>query len=123
VAQDIDLRVGRFAGLKFRRQHSLAPYILDFDCPMTRLSVELDGFHHGLPEQMKDDQARSLFLNSHAIEELRFWNHQWRKNAEAVLLEIWHAVHRRTGCAQVKTKTENQRFVPPQPGQLKDRSF
>ena len=116
------LRAGRFAGFKFRRQHSLGSYILDFYCPMARLSIEMDGFHHGLPEPMKEDQARREFLHSHAIEELRFWNHQWRKNPEAVLLEIWQVVHRRTGCVQVKRKTENQRFVPPQPGQLKDRS-
>jgi hypothetical protein len=67
-------------------------------------------------------QARRLFLDSHGIEELRFWNHQWRKNPDGVLLEIWQAVYRRTGCVQVKRKTENQRFVPPQPGQWKHRS-
>jgi very-short-patch-repair endonuclease len=116
------LRAGRFAGFKFRRQHSLGSYILDFYCPMARLSIEMDGFQHGLPQQMKEDQARSLFLDSHGVEELRFWNHQWRKNPDGVLLEIWQAVYRRTGCVHVRRKTENQRFVPPQPGQWKRRS-
>src|SRR6202161_1110243 len=91
------LRAGRFAGFKFRRQHPLGTYYLDFYCPLARLSIELDGFQHGLPQQMKKDQTRTSFLAAHDIEEVRFWNHQWSKNAEGVLLEIWRALHRRTG--------------------------
>jgi len=45
-------------------------------------------------------QEEKQFLAKHDIEELRFWNHQWRKNPEGVLLEIWHAVQRRTGCVR-----------------------
>ena len=113
------LRAGRFAGFKFRRQHPLGSYILDFYCPVARLSVELGGFQHGLPRQRQDDQARKQFLLEHDVEELRYWNHQWRENQDGILLEIWCAVHRRTGCVQLERKTENQRFVPPDPNQLK----
>ena len=35
------LRAGRFAGFKFRRQHPLGRYYLDFYCPQAKLSVEL----------------------------------------------------------------------------------
>ena len=112
------LRAGRFAGFKFRRQHPVGKYYLDFCCPSARLSVELDGFQHGLPEQMQRDQAREKFLAAEGIEELRFWNHQWRKNCDGVLLEIWDALHRRTGCVMVMRKLENHRFVPPDPTQL-----
>ena len=113
------LRAGRFAGFKFRRQHPLGQYCLDFYCPLARLSVELDGFQHGLPSQRQDDQTRKSFLASHHVEELRFWNHQWNKSPEGVLLEIWGAVHRRTGCLQLQRKVENRRFVAPPPDQLK----
>ena len=107
------LRAGRFAGFKFRRQHPLAGYWLDFYCPAARLAVELDGFEHGLPNQREHDKTRELFLQSQGIEELRFWNHQWRHNRDGVLWEIWHALQRRTGCLLVMRKVENNRFVPP----------
>src|SRR5712691_13007263 len=112
------LRAGRFAGFKFRRQHPTGIYYLDFFCPTAKLSVELDGFQHGLPEQSERDKEREKFLAAEGIEELRFWNHQWRKNREGVLLEIWNALHRRTGCVAVRRKLKNQRYVPPDPGQL-----
>ena len=111
------LRAGRFAGFKFRRQHSLGSYHLDVYCPAAKLSVELDGFQHGLPEQRQRDAERKKFLAAAGIEELRFWNNQWRKNREGVLLEIWRALHRRTGCVAVMRKVENHRYVPPKAGQ------
>src|SRR5262245_2213323 len=112
------LRAGRFAGFKFRRQHTLGEYVLDFYCPLARLSVELDGFQHGLPTQFRRDVARAQYLDSENIEELRFWNRQWRTNREGVLLELWHALHRRTGCVKIMRKVQNHRYVPPKPEQL-----
>jgi very-short-patch-repair endonuclease len=85
---------------------------------MAQLSIELDGFQHGLPRPKQEDELRRLFLTGKGIEELRFWNHQWRKNPEGVLLEIWRALHRRTGCVEVERKVENRRFVPPDPKDL-----
>jgi very-short-patch-repair endonuclease len=115
------LRAGRFAGFKFRRQHPEGEFFLDFYCPAGRLAVELDGFHHGLPEQLSLDAAREDFLAARDIQVLRFWNHQWRKNREGVLLEIWEALHRRTGCVKVMRQEQNQRFVPPGPARLIDK--
>jgi very-short-patch-repair endonuclease len=112
------LKAGRFAGFKFRRQHLVGKYHLDFYCPTAKLSVELDGFHHGLPEQMQHDDERTNFLDSLGIEEIRFWNHQWNSNREGVLLEIWEALHRRTGCVAVMRKVQNHRFVPPNPDKI-----
>ncbi len=112
------LRAGRFAGFKFRRQHPAGKCFLDFYCASARLSIELDGFRHGLPEQRRRDAAREQFLAAADIEELRFWNHQWRKNPEGVLLEIWHALHRRTGCVAVVRKVQNNRYPPPDPERL-----
>ncbi|MGA2683893.1 MAG: DUF559 domain-containing protein [Verrucomicrobiota bacterium] len=112
------LRAGRFAGFKFPRQHPLGEYVLDFYGPAAKLSVELDGFQYGLPEQRRRDEEREQFLVSKGIEEFRFWNHQWRANREAVLLEIWNALHRRTGCMAVMRKVQNHRFVPPKVSDL-----
>ena len=112
------VKAGRFAGFKFRRQHPSGKFILDCYCPIARLAVELDGFQHGLPDGLRRDEEREKHLAGQNIEVLRFWNHQWRKNREGVLLEIWHALHRRTGCAQIMRKVENQKFVPPKPEQF-----
>jgi very-short-patch-repair endonuclease len=112
------LRAGRFAGFKFRRQHPMGNYLLDVYCPVAKLSIELDGFQHGLPEQQKHDEARKTFLAAAGIEELRLWNHQWRKNREGVLIKIWNALHRRTGCVAVMRKVQNNRYVPPNVDQL-----
>ena len=112
------VKAGRFAGFKFRRQHPVGSYILDYYCPIARLAVELDGFQHGLPEGIKRDEARETFLVAQNIEVLRFWNHQWHKNREGVLLEIWQALHRRTGCVAVLRKEQNLSFVPPKPESL-----
>lgn len=112
------VKAGRFAGFKFRRQHPVGIYFLDCYCPLARLAVELDGFQHGLPEGIHRDAEREKFLAEQDIEVLRFWNHQWKENREGVLLEIWHALHRRTGCVNVLRKEENHRFVPPKPEQL-----
>ncbi len=115
------LRAGRFAGFKFRRQEAAGKYFLDFFCAFANLSVELDGFQHGAPEQRLHDRARAQWLDAQGIEELRYWNHQWRENSEGVLLEIWQALHRRTGCMSVERKKKNQRFLPPPPEQLTKR--
>ena len=99
-------------GLTCTRQHPLGAYFLDFYCSAARLAVELDGFEHGLPRQREHDAAREQFLAAEGIEELRFWNHQWRSNREGFLWEIWHALQRRTGCLQVMRKVANNPFVP-----------
>jgi len=113
------LRAGRFAGFKWRRQHPLGGYYLDFYCADARLVVELDGFQHGMPEQRMRDEKREAFLNDQGIKVRRFWNHQWRQNRDGVLLEIWNALHERTGCVQIMRKLGNNRFVPPDPNSLK----
>jgi len=114
------LRAGRFAGFKFRRQHPWGKYYLDFFCPVARLAVELDGFHHGLPEQRSHDAEREAFITAKGIVVLRFWNRQWRANRAGILLEIWRALHERAGCVEVVRKIHNRRFLPPAPDQFVD---
>ena len=118
------LRGRRFAGFKFRRQHTVGGHILDFYSADAKLAVELDGFQHGLPGGIHRDEAREKYLAERDIETLRFWNHRWRRNREGCLLEIWNALQRRTGCVRIMKKAEEQTFVPPDSGiiQLREKA-
>ena len=107
------LRGRRFAGFKFRRQHTVGDYILDFYCADARLAVELDGSQHGHLEGMQRDVERETFLVEQGIVTLRFWNRQSRENREGCLLEIWNAVQQRSGCVRVMKNAQEQRFIPP----------
>ena len=49
---------GQLDGLKFRRQHPIGPYVLDFFCPSARLDVEVDGQTHYSEERLEKDAAR-----------------------------------------------------------------
>src|SRR5882757_6974535 len=75
-------------GRKFRRQHSVGPYILDFYCPEEKLAVELDGGSHDHEHAQAHDENRKIFLCRAGIAVLRFENRDVRKNLEGVLLEI-----------------------------------
>jgi len=75
-------------GRKFRRQHSVGPYILDFYCPSEKLAVELDGASHDHEKAQIHDQDRDRFLRCFGIEVIRFENRAVRENLEGVLFEI-----------------------------------
>jgi very-short-patch-repair endonuclease len=68
------LQKRQLEGRKFRRQHSVGNYILDFYCPSERLCVELDGAGHFTEEGMKNDEERTRYLNSFDIRVIRFEN-------------------------------------------------
>lgn len=113
------LRGRRFAGFKFRRQHTVGGHILDFYCADAKLAVELDGSQHGHPDGMHRDAEREKFLEEQGIMTLRFWNHEWRENREGCLVEIWNAVQQRSGCVRVMQNAKEQRFIPPDQKQVK----
>ena len=89
------LRNRNFAGYKFRRQHPLDCYILDFYCPTAKLAIELDGGGHNYRVAHIRDRARSEFLAGEGIIVLRFWNHQVRRELDSVLQAIWFALQER----------------------------
>jgi len=78
------LRDRRFSGYKFRRQHPVGKYVLDFFCEEAELNIELDGSQHGFPDQRKHDEEREKFLKSLGIKTLRFWNSQLRRDAQTI---------------------------------------
>src|SRR5690349_13419669 len=65
------LREGRLAGLRFRRQHPIGPYILDFYCPSAHLAVEVDGFAHDTAPRMRHDESRQAWLTQRRVTILR----------------------------------------------------
>jgi|ERR1051326_6300452 very-short-patch-repair endonuclease len=91
------LRNRNFAGYKFRRQHPIGVYNLDFYCPTVKLAVELDGGGHNCVSGQMHDQKRERFLREKGIATIRFWNHQVREELDSVLQAIWFAIERRNG--------------------------
>jgi very-short-patch-repair endonuclease len=65
------LRGNRLDGLRFRRQHPVGPYVLDFYCPAARLAVEVDGIQHDHPGQMAHDKRRDGWLREQGIQVMR----------------------------------------------------
>ena len=65
------LRGGRLSELRFRRQHPVGPYILDFFCPSARLAIEVDGLAHDTVGQLRRDQVRQAWLAERDITVLR----------------------------------------------------
>ena len=87
------LRNRRMAGHKFRRQHQIGHYIVDFVCVDAHLAIEIDGGQHAEPEGHQRDQTRDQFLRGRGLEVLRFWNHEVLANTDAVLEKIWLELH------------------------------
>ncbi len=87
------LRDRRMAGAKFRRQHPVKPYILDFYCHELKLAIELDGGQHNTDEGRVHDEQRSRFLVAQGIQVLRFWNNDVFQQPAAVLQAIFNAVN------------------------------
>ena len=82
------LRYKKIAGIKFYRQFSIGPYILDFYCPKWRLAIELDGDHHQANEQSRYDEERTVFLNNENVRVIRFGNEEVIKSLASVMERI-----------------------------------
>ena len=82
------LRNKKIQSLKFWRQYSVGPFIVDFYCPSKRLAIELDGGHHSEEASSVYDQERTDYLNGKDIRVIRFWNNEVLNNIEGVLNRI-----------------------------------
>ena len=80
------LRSRQLEAYKFRRQHPIGPYVVDFCCLEKRLIVELDGRQHA--DRIAYDQRRTEFLQSKGYRVLRFWDNQVFKETEAVVEKV-----------------------------------
>lgn len=78
----------KFGGYKFRRQHIINQYIVDFVCLREKLVIELDGQYHFEEEQIEKDKIRTEFLESEGYKVIRFENKEVIKEIDAVLEKI-----------------------------------
>ena len=75
-------------GFKFRRQHNLGQFIVDFYCHNAQLIIEIDGSIHQTPDQIQRDQQRDHWILQRGFKILRFTNSQVQRNLPQVLLKI-----------------------------------
>jgi len=73
-------------GIKFRRQHPIEGFIVDFYCPSKRLAIEIDGRIHNF--QKEADKQRQNIIEEHNINFLRFSNNEVLNNLDYVLKSI-----------------------------------
>ena len=90
------LKNSQLKGIKFRRQHSIGDYIVDFYCPSARLAIELDGAVHTYDIINERDRNKTIFLEKMNIRLLRFENKLVFSNLEAVLGEILSCLNNTT---------------------------
>jgi very-short-patch-repair endonuclease len=88
------LRDRRLPGLKFRRQHPIGAFIVDFYCAVARLVIEIDGGVH--LEQIEADAGRSRVLEMKGHQVLRFTNERVKGDLDSVLSAIQVACQPRT---------------------------
>ena len=83
------LRSRRLDGHKFRRQHPIGPYIVDFVHLQARLIIEADGSQH---LGNAHDRQRDAWLQAQGYRVLRFWNNDILQHPDTVLAAIWQAL-------------------------------
>lgn len=82
----MQLRRRQVGGRRFRRQHPLGPYIVDFVCLEVKLIVEIDGGQHA--DAVATDAQRTQWLEQRGFRVVRYWNNEVLGNTEAVLERI-----------------------------------
>ena len=87
---------GSALGAKFRRQHSVGKYVLDFYCPEKHLAIEIDGDSHFEDGAVEYDKDRQMQIESLGLQFLRFTN-------EAVYTDINSVIERIQQCLTIAT--------------------
>ncbi|WP_294072023.1 endonuclease domain-containing protein [Sphingomonas sp.] len=75
-------------GLKFRKQHPLGSFVLDFYCPAAALAIEVDGVAHDFESVAKRDERRDAWVSGRGIAILRVAAEDVRNNLEEVVTQI-----------------------------------
>jgi very-short-patch-repair endonuclease len=84
-------------GFKFRRQHSIRPYILDFFCFEAALAIEVDGMAHSMGDNPSRDERRDAWLVENGVLTVRFAAIDIRDNLEGVVALIVDRCRARSG--------------------------
>jgi len=82
------LRRRSLAGFRFRRQHTVGPFVIDFACLESAVVIELDGGQNAEDEALARDARRDDFLRGQGFDVLRFWNTAVFEDLDAVLHAI-----------------------------------
>lgn len=82
------LQKGKMMGYRFKSQHPIDNFIVDFYCHRARLVIEIDGEVHQEEDQVERDQGRTAELEHYGLTILRFTNQDVVKSIDNVLLEI-----------------------------------
>ena len=82
------VRNRQFNGMRFFRQYSIGPYVLDFYCSAVKIAIELDGGQHNQSEKNEYDEARFEYLKMQGINVMRFWNHEVLIDIQSVLNKL-----------------------------------
>ncbi|MDI1326067.1 MAG: endonuclease domain-containing protein [Brevundimonas sp.] len=111
------LRARRFRGLKFRRQHPVGPYILDFHCAEAKLAIEVDGAVHDGAEQAEHDRRRTAWLSGRGVRVIRLRATAVRDDLGGVL-DFGGSTHQDQGVAAVRGSAASPKV--PGPGFRRD---
>ncbi len=84
----MDVFKNKTKGLKFRRQHPVRNYILDFYCHQLKLAIEADGSIHDKEESKITDLERQNYIESMGIVVIRFTNDEIQRHMESVIEKI-----------------------------------
>ena len=84
----LQIKSRRFHNLKFKIQHGIGPFIVDFFCSEKKLVLEVDGHIHALPEEISKDILREKYLQNLGLTILRYSNDDVLNNFEGVLLDL-----------------------------------
>lgn len=90
------LRAKRFMNLKFRRQHVIASFIVDFYCHEIGLVIEVDGGQHGIDDAIEYYAERTKFLEALDLMVVRYWNRDVVGKTDVVLEDLLQV------CSQLK---------------------
>ena len=125
------LRGKQLGGLRFRRQHPIGVYVVDFVCLERRLVIEVDGGQHGETGQTAFDQQRTDWLRAEGYRVLRFWNREVSLSRDDCLTAIWAELGTSSEPQDTPTdaalafllnrKKPNRVFLPPRGGGDKNR--
>lgn len=88
IALWLRLKGNQLEDTKFRRQHSIGEYIVDFYCRSARLAIEIDGGYHDAKDIQGYDRQRQNEIEGLGIQFLRFTNEQVRDNMPGVIEAI-----------------------------------
>lgn len=89
------LRRKQIGEVKFYRQYSVGPYIIDFYCPARRFAIELDGSQHGEASQRQYDEKRSEYLAQLGVQVMRFWDDEVMRNIAGVWQKIKEEIEKK----------------------------